>query len=58
MSYVEYSDLLISISKGMKVIDKVTNKEAVIYMVNPLIIEFEDKRHAPREENDLIFKND
>ena len=58
MSYVDYSDLLIPIYKGMKVIDKMTNKEAIIYMLNPLIIEFEDKKHAPRDENDLIFKND
>lgn len=39
----------------MRVIDKVTNKEAIIYMISPLIIEFENGQHKPREFDDLLY---
>jgi hypothetical protein len=56
MAYVDLEDLKIKIQKNMKVIDKLTNREAIVFSIEPLIIEFENGQHKPREPEDLMYQ--
>lgn len=56
MKLVKYEDLLNKENiKNSIVLDLKTNLDAIVFSDKPLIIEFEDGRHRPREFSELLF---